>query len=97
MPACAVDEQKAEFDADDGNGESDAGPVELLQFVGRSVRHGEEKEGQQDDAERDRVGDEEGDAEVDIGWRALGDEMVQRAGANREGDGKVKEEHGFSF
>ena len=59
MPACAVDEQKAEFDADDGNGESDAGPVELLQFVGQSVRHGEEKEGQQDDAERDRVGDEE--------------------------------------
>lgn len=97
MPARTVDEQEAELDSHDGDGESDAGPVELFQLVGESVWHGEEKEGQQDDAERDRVGHQQGHAKVDIGWHALGDKVIQRAGANGEGDGEVKEEQGFSF
>ena len=59
--------------------------------------HGEEKEGQQDNAEGDRVGHEEGDAEVDVRGRALGDEVIQRAGADGEGDGEVEEEHVSSF
>jgi hypothetical protein len=95
VPAGPIGEQKPELDADDGNRQPNARPVQLFQLDGQPIFEWKEKEGQQDDPEGDRVGHQQGNGKVHVRWRAFGREVIQRAGADGEGDGKVKKGHGF--
>lgn len=90
VPACAVHEQVAKFDADDSHGESDACPVEFAEFGRESILDGEENEGEESESERDGVRHQKRDGEVDVGWRAFGDEVIQRAGRDGKGDREVE-------
>jgi len=93
VPARAVHEQIAKFDADDSHGESDACPVEFAEFGRESILDREENEGEESESERDGVGHQKRDGEVDVRWRAFSDEVIQRAGRDGEGNGEVEEEH----
>lgn len=76
VPAGAVHEQVAKFDANDRGGESEAGPIEFAEFGREAVLNGEEKEGEQGDDERDSIGHQKGDGEIHVLGCAFGDEMI---------------------
>ena len=55
---------------------------------------GEDNEGEQCDDKSHTVGYQQRNREVDIGGRALGGKVIQCAGADRQDNGEVEEEHG---
>jgi len=55
---------------------------------------GEDEEREQCDDKRHTIGHQQRNREVDIGRRALGDKVIQRAGTDRQNDGEVEEKHG---
>jgi hypothetical protein len=97
MSACTINQQESKLDSYDGNGESDARPVEMFEFHHDAVRDGEKVKSEKGDCKRDSICHQKRNREIHIRWRALGGKVIERAGANREGDGKVEEEHRFHF
>ena len=54
----------------------------------------EDKEGEQRDDKSHTVGHQQRNREVDIGRRALGGKVIQCAGADRQDNREIEEEHG---
>jgi hypothetical protein len=67
----------------------------LFEFCRNAIFCREEEEREQGDSKCNSVCHQKGDREIHVRWRALGNKMIERAGTNGEGDGEVKEEHGF--
>ena len=95
IPARTVDKQKSKLDTYDGDGKSDAGPVEFCKLSFDSACNGEEKESEQGNDEGHSIRDQQRNREVDIRRCALGGKVIERTGEDGEGNGEIKEEHGF--